>query len=362
MNKAVQLDPELQANHGGELAKRIAGWVDFAKIENPIEYLSDVYNNLPESLVGLQQRGDSEIAEKSIHIAFRAFENGDYQKTRSAIRNAITYKPGLLINRGVLSIYFKSLLNFKKGDKPSYVKFMNKRYFNFQVNRFVIMFVERAGSTYLTTLLNSHPDIQCVTEKLDTLKNEGNGVSAQLNWTKKYLTPPIIGKNRAIGFKTKQVDILDPTGVEKLLKQKKCRIIQLQRRNSVKAVISTINARRLWETSGNWNLLKEKDRQSAMEVNLDEFDNLLKLREKWDVDLENYINQINLPTLQLYYEDLLLNESLFIDKIIEFLEVDPKPVQGKTIKHTSDDLRDVILNFDELQSKYMNTCYESMFD
>jgi len=239
---------------------------------------------------------------------------------------------------------------------------MSKRYFNFQVNRFVIMFVERAGSTYLTTLLNSHPDIQCVTEKLDKLKDEGDGASAQLDWTKKYLTPPLIGNNHAIGFKTKQVDILDPAGLEKLLKHKKCRIIQLQRRNSVKAVISTINARRLWEISGNWNLLKETDRQSAMEINLDEFDNLLKLRKKWDVDLENYVKQIDLPTLQLFYEDLLMDESLFIQKIIKFLAVDPKPVQGKTLKHTSDNLRDVIVNFDELQSKYVNTSYEDMFD
>ena len=63
---------------------------------------------------------------------------------------------------------------------------------------------------------------------------------------------------------------------------------------------------------------KEKDRQSAMEIHLDEFDNLLKLREKWDVDLENYINQINLPTLQLYYEDLLLNDSYSLIKLSNF--------------------------------------------
>jgi len=237
----------------------------------------------------------------------------------------------------------------------------NKRYFSFQVNRFVIMFVERAGSTYLTTLLNSHPEIQCVTEKLDALKDEKNAISAQLEWTKKYLTPPLIGDNRAIGFKTKQLDILDPIGMKNILKKKNCRIIQLHRRNSVKAVISTINARRLWETSGNWNLLKETDRQSAMEINLDEFDNLLKQREKWDADLEQYVKKIKLPTLKLYYEDLLQNETQFIQEIFDFLEVIPKPVQGKTLKHTSDDLREVIINFDELRSKYVNTPYEEMF-
>jgi len=111
MKKAVQLNPELNANDGEELAKRIAGWADYAKIENPVEYLSDVYNNLPKNLVALQERGHNEIAEKSIHLAFRAFENGDYQKARSTIRFGIKYKPKILLNRGILSIYLKSLLN-----------------------------------------------------------------------------------------------------------------------------------------------------------------------------------------------------------------------------------------------------------
>ena len=239
---------------------------------------------------------------------------------------------------------------------------MNKRYFNFQVNLFVIMFVERAGSTYLTTLLNSHPEIRCVTEKLDSLKNKSDGPSAQLNWTTKDLTPPLLGNNRAIGFKTKQVDILDPDSFRQILKKKKCRILQLQRRNSVKAVISTINARRLWKTSGNWNFLQETDRQSAMQVDLDEFDNLLMVREKWDADLVQYVKLVDLPTLQLYYEDILENENHFIQKTFEFLDVASKPVQGKTLKHTSDDLRDVILNYDELRSKYKNTPYEPMFE
>jgi LPS sulfotransferase NodH len=239
---------------------------------------------------------------------------------------------------------------------------MQKKYFRFQVTRFIILFVERAGSTYLTTLLNSHPDIKCVTEKLDGLKIEPDGKNAQLEWTNNYLSPPIIGPDRAIGFKTKQVDILDPTGFKKILQKKKCRIIQLQRKNSVKAVISTINAKRLWEKSGNWNLLKETDRRPPMVVDPDEFASLLELREKWDQDLNKLVGEIKLPTLKIYYEDLLEDENEFINKILNFIRVEHKPIQGKTIKHTSDNLKNVIINFDELKRLYINTPYQTMFD
>ena len=234
--------------------------------------------------------------------------------------------------------------------------------FRFQVTRFVILFVERAGSTYLTTLLKSHPDVNAVTEKLSAMRAEGLGADEQLKWTREYLLPPFVGRNRAIGFKSKQTDILDPEGFASILQSYGCRIIQLQRQNSVKAVISTINAKRLWENSGHWNLLEEKNRQPAMDVDPDEFDTLLKIREKWDTDLEQYVQQLNLPTCQLYYEDLLQNESHFLKKIFDFLDVPLKPVQGKTIKHTSDNLREVITNFEKLRSQYKNTNYELMFE
>jgi LPS sulfotransferase NodH len=236
------------------------------------------------------------------------------------------------------------------------------RFFRFQVNRFVILFVERAGSTYLMSLLNSHPEIRCVTEKLDTIKQSGKGAQAQLEWTRDFLTPPFLGQNRAIGFKTKEVDILDPEGFKEILTRNKTRIIQLQRKNSVKAVISTMNAKRLHDAAGSWNLLKESDRRPPMEVDLDEFESLLQVRETWDRGLETYIRNLNLPTISLFYEDLLQDEASFISSIFDFLGVDPHPVQGKTIKHTKDDLREVILNFDQLRSKYLDTKYGPMFD
>ncbi len=235
-------------------------------------------------------------------------------------------------------------------------------FFRSQVNPFVILFVERAGSTYLISLLNSHPDILALREQFDVLKQEGKTAQEQLEWARTFLTPPLVGRNRARGFKTKLVDVLDRDGFARLLQELNCKIIQLQRQNSIKAVVSTINARRQYENSGTWNLLKESNRLPGFTVDLDEFNHLLKEREVWDRDLEDYVQHLGLATLTLYYEELLKDEAAFVRRVFSFLEVEPKPAQGITLKNTKDNLREVLLNYDELRARYANTRYEAMFD
>jgi len=235
-------------------------------------------------------------------------------------------------------------------------------FFRPQVNPFVLLFVERSGSTYLTTLLNSHPDVYAQGEKFDALKQQGKGAREQLEWAEEVLTPPLVGRNKARGFKTKTMDILDPDGFAELMRRRQCKIIQLQRRNLVKAVVSTVNAKRLWEQSGTWNLLNEKNRLSEFTVTPDVFDELLQQRIQWDDELESYVQSLHLPTLKLNYEELLTDEAGFISRIYSFLALKPKPAHGITLKNTKDDLRHVLLNFNDLRVKYAGTPYQAMFD
>ena len=236
------------------------------------------------------------------------------------------------------------------------------RYLRSQVTRFVVLFVERTGSTYLMTTLASHPDIEALREQFAVLRQQGKDGAGQLEWAKEFFTPPLIGEHAAVGFKTKMIDILDPDSFSALLREKQAKIIQLERRNSVKGVISTINASHLHAVSGTWNLLNENDRMPSFAVSPDEFDRLIQQRKAWDQELETYVQHLDLPTLRLWYEDLLLDEYAFFASVLEFLHVKSVPMQGRTLKNTSDDLREVITNFDELRTRYAGTRYESMFD
>jgi LPS sulfotransferase NodH len=234
-------------------------------------------------------------------------------------------------------------------------------YLRSQVNFFVTLFVERSGSTYLATLLDSHPQVLARREEFAQLRQRGAEGTAQLEWAKEFWKPPFLGRHKAIGFKTKLVDILDLPGFSRLLVDRRVRVIQLQRRNLVKAVISTMNAERLHQASGNWNLLKESDRLPPFEVDVPEFGRLLEERIQWDRDLEDYAWGLNLPRLSLYYEDLLRDEHAFLGQVLDFLGVKSKPVKGRTLKNTSDNLREVVLNFDDLRARYADTPFHEMF-
>jgi hypothetical protein len=74
------------------------------------------------------------------------------------------------------------------------------------------------------------------------------------------------------------------------------------------------------------------------------------------------MSSLGRPTLQLYYEDMLRDETAFMGRVFDFLNVTPRAVKGKTLKNTSDDLREAVPNFDVLRARYIGTRYEAMFD
>jgi len=233
-------------------------------------------------------------------------------------------------------------------------------FFRPQVNTFVLFLVARVGSTYLTSLMKSHPQILALSEELRDLEEQG--AVAQMKWSEKFLTPPLIGKHKVRGFNVKLVHLCDPEGFARLLNEKGCKIVHMQRRNRVKAVISRLNGERLYDKTGMWGLFNESNRLPPMHVDLAKFDEYLNHREKMDFEMDSYVRSIGRPLRPLCYEDLLADRDAFLGSLYEFLEVDPFPVQGETLKITSDDLREVVLNFDELRDHYAGTPYEQMFD
>lgn len=235
-------------------------------------------------------------------------------------------------------------------------------YLRSQVNAYVILFIERDGSTYLTSMLMEHPEIQAEYEKFAVLRQQGADGKQQLAWLESFLTPPWIGKKAALGFKTKLVDVLDLDGFTRLLHRRGCRIIQMRRRNMVKAVVSRINARRLYEASGNWNLYKESDRLPPLDIDPLQFDRFLEERRQADQALDDYVAGLDLPKIKVEYEDLLVNRDRVMKELFAFIKVRPQQLQGRTLKNTQDDLREVVLNFDALRARYAGTDFQPMFD
>lgn len=228
------------------------------------------------------------------------------------------------------------------------------------VTRFVLLFEGRTGSSYLISSLDQHPKVRAMEEGLVILKKEGHYAQAQ--WTCKALSVPILSRWGAVGFKTKLRDISDPEQFARLLQELNVKIIHMQRRNRIKVTVSEINCNVLYQRTNYYNVYKEQDQLPPISIELEHFKKILKMREDLDNRLSNYVADLGLPILEIYYEDLLIDERSTLKNTYEFLGVPARHTRGKSFKNTSDDLRQALLNFNELRTAFAGTPYESMFD
>jgi hypothetical protein len=206
--------------------------------------------------------------------------------------------------------------------------------------------------------LRSHPDAHvCEEELVDHLRE--NRIAKVKGF---LIDEPEKGK-LVSGFKTKFADVGSPADFRSLLSELNSRIIVLERRNLVKQVVSFINGEQLYNITGDWNLYDGREPVNGkIAIDLKIFDRELKQMEKGQQELMRYTNSLRRPALCLYYEDLVNDPEEVFGWVTTFLSLPASPFHPKTEKNTSDDLKDVLENFEELKSQYQNTPYEAMFD
>jgi hypothetical protein len=112
--EAIKLDPELCANRAGLLARKISGWTNDPRTINPLTFLKNVYNNLPVDLETLNIERGFHIAQVATRLAFESYQRDDYCNVVSAAWNAFSYQPGMIFNRGLVSIFFRSCISYIK--------------------------------------------------------------------------------------------------------------------------------------------------------------------------------------------------------------------------------------------------------
>lgn len=110
LKEAIRLYPELLTNDGDQLANLIAGWINLPKTNDPLGYLDRVYTNLPECLDILSRHHHQYLGEAAIQIAFSAYQQKDYKMAKNAVIRAFLHQPKLLLNRGALVVFFRSVL------------------------------------------------------------------------------------------------------------------------------------------------------------------------------------------------------------------------------------------------------------
>ncbi|HEY9693246.1 MAG TPA: hypothetical protein V6D15_13625 [Oculatellaceae cyanobacterium] len=250
-------------------------------------------------------------------------------------------------------------LNFfkKKFEFSNYLNLITK---NSQLpdTKFVIFSHYRTGSHLLISLLNCHPDIYCDTEIFNPLFVQQvifpfwyiQGLSTQ-------------SKTNIYGCNIKIVQLLEfqknnnkfiKNLILKLVKHH-WKIIYLKRQNIVKQTISNMSAilNKEWQKLSN-----QEFNFSKIYINPQEIASHIEYHENFLLQEQYFLDEVE--CLNIVYEQDLLNpknHQTTADKVFAYLGINSVEVATIYLKATSNNLSDVIGNYEEVFTYLKKTKY-----
>lgn len=224
---------------------------------------------------------------------------------------------------------------------------------------FVVHSLGRSGSTLLTDLLASHPQIEC----------DGEILSHPLY----FVSPGRLVRSRAAlfsstvyGFKMRprhyaDQGIANPAAFLAGLHADGWRVLRLERRNLLRIALS-------WITNEQTGVVHRtfRDRRRTPRARHIPPDALL--RQLARVSRDTAVEQAALsavPHLRLVYEDDLLRENTrgaTLNRVFEYLGLPPAPVATRYVRLTSDRLEDFVENHQQVRDALRGTAYEHFLD
>jgi LPS sulfotransferase NodH len=225
------------------------------------------------------------------------------------------------------------------------------------MTRFVVLAVPRTGSNLLCTMLNSHPEILCHHEVFNpqgvftALGSRGQGLAAES--LQRRDDDPLGFLDRvwqtgtdveSVGFKWTRGQnvkvlkhVVSDAGVRKIV---------LRRRNRIKTFVSEKIAQNTeqWEVYSPNELVMPRP---SIRVDPKELLDHIRLNQRFYEELTADLKHHGQPYLEVDYETLW--EGSVPKQMLSFLDVSPHvPLTAASVKQNSTDLRNSVLNFDEL--------------
>jgi len=225
---------------------------------------------------------------------------------------------------------------------------------NKDVIKFIVFADARTGGTHLMSKLNSHPDIFAVSEPF--AHHNLNTHEEQVSWMQTFYSNSKKRKFEALGFRTKIEHQADLDQFVELINRENIICFSLQRRNLVKKAISRINAVELYKETNDYNRKSKDFKRKTYEIIPNKLKKEIEICED-QKDLTNqFIERLDNVTI-IYYEQILLDEKSFFDRIIQKLGIESKELQTTVFKNTGDDLSKTLVNFNEIKSSLEGTKY-----
>jgi hypothetical protein len=248
-----------------------------------------------------------------------------------------------------ISSYLRALKHLSNQNNENYPKF-------------IILAHYRTGSTLLASLLNCHPQVFCDNEiLLKFLHSNFNKVLfPNLYIVGKFLRK----KNTLYGFDLKlyqlqklNICLADQEYQDFLLNlyQNNWKILYLKRQNLLRQEISSLIAheRKIWFYHSDGKYIEKPIFIDPQKL----FDDMLK-SEKIITLEKKCLSKI--PHLEIIYEDDLLSSEQHqktMDKVFKYLDLDSTKIHTNYKKTSADNLRDDIINYDEVVDFIRQTQY-----
>lgn len=267
--------------------------------------------------------------------------------------------------------------------------------------RFIVLGTARSGTNLLLTLLNAHRSVKMHGElfNLDTLTptNLDMAITDPAAYLRGYLYPIADQGDKAIGFKIfydhmtfdyfqklipeevtadalhkRFSDINDyiserysQTYLDKkfrsawdfLVDNKDIKVIHLKRENKLKTLISL----KIAYITNQWMHWKQGDEKiAACRLGYDEclryFTTLTRYEQTYDSLFRDH------QKLDITYEALQKERNLVADQCFDFLQLPYSSVNTILKKQNSDRLEDVLVNFEELKTRFEGSPWQNYFD
>ncbi|HWO43632.1 MAG TPA: DUF6473 family protein [Candidatus Eisenbacteria bacterium] len=243
--------------------------------------------------------------------------------------------------------------------------------------RFFILSRGRSGSNYLRGLLNSHSQVVVFGEIFRTYDSIGWEFP---EYERLYHTPrlvtlmqrhPVRFLNRcvfgrfpksihAVGFKLFYYHAQDESrrALWRFLEnQTAWRVIHLKRNSALRVLLSE---KRAFETNRWTNTTG--DPEEPFSIRLD-YDECLKIFVRNDEEKRRFDSWLgDRPKLEVFYEDLVANQSREMVRVQEFLGVECQRVVPSTYKQSNQKLSESISNYYELKERFSATPWETYFE
>lgn len=222
--------------------------------------------------------------------------------------------------------------------------------------KFIVLARSRTGSNLLLSYLNSHPRIFAQGEVFQKLHGRDP----------KKILASVFGRQpryiRAVGFKIFYYHPLDGENCplwQELAGMSDLGVIHLKRRNIMKTLLS----RKMAARDHAWQCVstpEPAEKKPAFAIDSEELRQGFVRTREWETNAGKMFAAHRL--IDLYYEDLVADPQAAFKRVTDFLGLPYRLPKSKLRKQNLLSLREMLINYDQLQAEFSGSEWESFFD